>query len=174
MQQTNHDNLCRFIGLSMDGPTFLSLWKYCSRGCLRDVISHNTVQMDGFFMTSLIADVAEGLAFLHNTPHFGYHGDISSRTCLVDERWQVKITLFGLNPFKATEKRDTESLLWCAPEIIRSEEEHYGSQAADIYSLAITASEIVTQKPVWGIGEADNELDAEGSITRVRDMQILP
>uniref|UniRef100_A0AC35GPH5 Receptor ligand binding region domain-containing protein n=1 Tax=Panagrolaimus sp. PS1159 TaxID=55785 RepID=A0AC35GPH5_9BILA len=35
MQQLNHDNLCRFIGLSMDGPMYLSLWRYCSRGCLR-------------------------------------------------------------------------------------------------------------------------------------------
>ena len=118
--------------------------------------------MDGFFMTALIRDIAEGIAFLHNSPLFHWHGEINSKTCLVDERWQVKISLYGLYPFKFYERRDTESLLWCAPEIIRSEGEFQGSAPSDIYSFAITASEIITQKPVWGLGES--ELDPEGSL----------
>uniref|UniRef100_A0A914YCS2 guanylate cyclase n=1 Tax=Panagrolaimus superbus TaxID=310955 RepID=A0A914YCS2_9BILA len=173
MQQTSHDNLCRFMGLSMDGPMYLSLWKYCSRGCLRDVIAHSNVTMDGFFMTSLISDIVEGISYLHNSPLFQYHGDISSKTCLVDERWQVKITLYGLYPFKVYEKRDHESLLWCAPEILRSDEEFYGNAAADIYSFAITASEIVTQKAVWAIGD-NNELDSEEVVYRVKKITKTP
>ena len=128
---------------------------------LQDVIEHSTVQMDGFFMISLIRDIAEGLHFLHSNPHFQFHGDISSRTCLVDERWQVKISLYGLRPFKYLERRDREALLWCSPEIIRSDEEFLGSKQGDIYSLAITASEIVTRKNVWDLGES--ELDVEGN-----------
>ena len=116
--------------------------------------------MDSFFMISLIRDIAEGIAFLHGNHHFGYHGEISSRTCLVDERWQVTITLYGLYPFKQFEKKDPETLLWCAPEMIRSDGEFLGNKAADIYSFAITASEVVTQKPVWNLG--NNELDPEG------------
>ena len=116
--------------------------------------------MDNFFIISLIRDIVEGIHFLHSHPMFQYHGDISSRTCMVDERWQVKISLYGLQPFKVLERRDRESLLWCSPEIIRSEEEIPGSKAGDIYSLAITASEIVTRKQVWDLG--DSPLDMEG------------
>uniref|UniRef100_A0A914QB65 Guanylate cyclase n=2 Tax=Panagrolaimus davidi TaxID=227884 RepID=A0A914QB65_9BILA len=166
MKQIDHSNLCRFVGLSFDGPLYMSIWKYCGRGCLRDVIEHSTVHMDGFFIISLIRDIVEGIQFLHSNSMFQFHGDISSRTCLVDERWQVKISLYGLKPFKEFERRDKESLLWCAPEIIRSEDQHLGSKAGDIYSLAITASEIITRKHVWDLGDTD--LDVEEIIYRVK------
>uniref|UniRef100_A0AC34FJA6 Guanylate cyclase n=1 Tax=Panagrolaimus sp. ES5 TaxID=591445 RepID=A0AC34FJA6_9BILA len=64
------------------------------------------------------------------------------------------------------ERRDKESLLWCSPEIIRSDETILGSKAGDIYSLAITASEIITRKNVWDLGET--ELDLEEIIYRVK------
>lgn len=109
-------------------------------------------------MIALIRDIAEGISFIHDSSHLRYHGEISSRTCLIDERWQVKISLYGMHAFN--EKKDTETLLWCAPKIIRSDGEIYGSSAADIYSFAMTTSEIVTQKPVLNLGES--ELDPEG------------
>ncbi|GMS94298.1 hypothetical protein PENTCL1PPCAC_16473, partial [Pristionchus entomophagus] len=30
----DHENVNRFIGMSLDGPQILSIWKYCSRGNL--------------------------------------------------------------------------------------------------------------------------------------------
>uniref|UniRef100_A0AC35EVN2 Guanylate cyclase n=1 Tax=Panagrolaimus sp. PS1159 TaxID=55785 RepID=A0AC35EVN2_9BILA len=172
MQKANHDNLCKFMGLCFDGPIYLSLWKYCSRGCLRDVIERNAVQMDGFFMHSLIKDIASGISFLHNSPYFNYHGEISSRTCLIDERWQVKITLYGLFPFKNAERKDEEGLIWCAPEVLRSEGMIYGSQQADIYSFAIVASEIISQKPAWNY--EDEELDFQDIIYKVKKLSNPP
>ncbi len=35
MRQFDHDNVNKFIGLSIDGPLYLSIWKYCSRGSLQ-------------------------------------------------------------------------------------------------------------------------------------------
>lgn len=34
MRTFDHENVNRFIGMSLDGPQILSLWKYCSRGNL--------------------------------------------------------------------------------------------------------------------------------------------
>uniref|UniRef100_A0A914DPC0 Serine-threonine/tyrosine-protein kinase catalytic domain-containing protein n=1 Tax=Acrobeloides nanus TaxID=290746 RepID=A0A914DPC0_9BILA len=52
-----HDNLNKFMGLSFDGPMFLSCWRYCSRGSLKDIIEAGTTSFDAFFMTALIRDV---------------------------------------------------------------------------------------------------------------------
>lgn len=54
MRLLDHDNLNRFVGLSVDGPETLSIWRYCSRGSLRDVINNRTLNTDAFFIYSLI------------------------------------------------------------------------------------------------------------------------
>ncbi|PAV60946.1 hypothetical protein WR25_12114 [Diploscapter pachys] len=38
MKSLEHDNVCRFIGLCLDSSQMLSIWRYCSRGSLADVI----------------------------------------------------------------------------------------------------------------------------------------
>jgi len=35
MRQFEHDNVNRFVGLSLDGPETLSVWRYCNRGSLK-------------------------------------------------------------------------------------------------------------------------------------------
>ncbi|KAK6036123.1 hypothetical protein COOONC_26373 [Cooperia oncophora] len=50
LREFDHENMNRFIGLCLDGPHMLSLWKYCSRGSIDDVIEKNSCKMDGFFV----------------------------------------------------------------------------------------------------------------------------
>ncbi|RCN48266.1 adenylate/guanylate cyclase catalytic domain protein [Ancylostoma caninum] len=157
MRSTDHDNLCRFIGLCMDAPELLSLWRYCVRGSLKDVIEKGSLQMDWFFKYSLIRDISEGIYFLHHT-QFGAHGWISSSTCLVDERWQVKITYYGLNTIKALEVKEPKRLLWTAPEHIR-DPLMPPTKEGDIYSFAIVCSEIVTKRSSWDLENQDYDLD---------------
>uniref|UniRef100_A0A914D8H8 guanylate cyclase n=1 Tax=Acrobeloides nanus TaxID=290746 RepID=A0A914D8H8_9BILA len=58
-----------------------------------------------------------------------------------------------------------QSLLWAAPEIIRSNNIQ-GTKAGDIYSLAIIASEIVTKRAVWNI--TDSLISEEEIVYRVK------
>ncbi|EPB69723.1 hypothetical protein ANCCEY_11178 [Ancylostoma ceylanicum] len=58
MCEIDHDNINRFIGLTIHGATYLTLWKFCSRGSLRDVIAKGSANMDGFFMYCLIREIA--------------------------------------------------------------------------------------------------------------------
>ncbi|EYC01582.1 hypothetical protein Y032_0106g3768 [Ancylostoma ceylanicum] len=157
MRSTDHDNLCRFIGLCMDSPELLSLWRYCARGSLKDVIEKGSLQMDWFFKYSLIRDISEGIYFLHHS-QFGAHGWISSSTCLVDERWQVKITYYGLDTIKALEIKEPKRLVWAAPEHIR-DPMMPPTKEGDIYSFAIVCSEIVTKRAPWDLDNQDYDLD---------------
>ncbi|EYC08171.1 hypothetical protein Y032_0067g3 [Ancylostoma ceylanicum] len=59
MRTIDHDNICKFLGLSLDGPQVLSVWRYCGRGSLKDVIAKGSLQMDWFFKYSLIRDIIE-------------------------------------------------------------------------------------------------------------------
>ena len=58
MRDMSHENVNKFIGLSIDGPRYYSIWSYCNRGSLSDVINKGTLTIDWFFMISLIKDIA--------------------------------------------------------------------------------------------------------------------
>ncbi|ETN75604.1 adenylate/guanylate cyclase catalytic domain protein [Necator americanus] len=161
MRTVDHDNLCKFFGLSMDGPQMLSVWRYCARGSLKDVIAKGSLQMDWFFKYSLIRDLCEGIFYLHHS--LGAHGWISSGTCLVDERWQVKITFYGMDAIKTIEMREQQGTyifhsLWLAPEHIR-DPLLLPTKEGDIYSFAIVCSEIITKKSAWDLENQDYDLD---------------
>ncbi|KAH7718324.1 Protein GCY-20 [Aphelenchoides avenae] len=155
MRQMDHDNVNRFYGITVDGPEQLSVWRFCSRGSLQDVITNNTLTKDGFFVYTLIRELCEGLYYLHNSV-LACHGYLKSSYCLVDERWQLKISYYGLRSFKRLESRKPKDLLWTAPELLRSNDSS-GTKASDVYSFAIIASELINMKPAWESSEETNE-----------------
>uniref|UniRef100_A0A914C2C0 guanylate cyclase n=1 Tax=Acrobeloides nanus TaxID=290746 RepID=A0A914C2C0_9BILA len=147
MRTLDHENINRFIGLSIDGPAIISVWKYCSRGNLQDIMSTSTITMDGFFIYSIIRDLAEGLNYIHKS-FIGVHGNLKSTNCLVDDRWQVKISEFGLTGIRRVEKQSAADRIWTAPELLRIDS-RLGTQPADVYSFAIICSEVVNMKKAW-------------------------
>ncbi|GMT23962.1 hypothetical protein PFISCL1PPCAC_28592, partial [Pristionchus fissidentatus] len=149
LRQVDNDNLNRFLGLVMDGPQLKSVWKYCSRGSLKDVIQTAKVTLDSFFIYSMLRDIINGLFYIHHSD-VKLHGNLSSETCLVDERWQVKLSYYGLAWIRCLQKKRKKDLMWTAPELLRSEDT-IGSKEGDVYSFGIIASEIITKSTVWDL-----------------------
>ena len=64
------------------------------------------------FIASLVIDLLNGMIYLHESP-IGYHSNLKAANCLVDSRWVLKISDFGLQVY---EKQNT--VIYMSYEII--------------------------------------------------------
>lgn len=74
------------------------VFEYCSRGSLQDVLIMDEIKLDWSFRLSLLTDLVRGMRYLHSSP-LRIHGSLTSRNCVVDARWVLKVTDYGLNQF---------------------------------------------------------------------------
>ncbi len=77
MRELKNDNVNLFLGIVLNSQsTFLSVWKYCQRGSLGDVISSGALTMDAFFVFSIIKDIASVLryCFKRTLTHYMFTG----------------------------------------------------------------------------------------------------
>ncbi|XP_060597382.1 receptor-type guanylate cyclase Gyc76C-like isoform X2 [Ruditapes philippinarum] len=172
IRDLRHDNLNPFIGACLDSPTVLIVTSYCSKGSLQDLLENDDIQLDDMFRASLVFDIIRGMIYLHDS-EIKSHGKLKSSNCLVDNRWVLKITDFGLHEFMEGEEDEDEgdfakyrNLLWKAPELLRvNNSPRRGTQEADVYSFAIIMYEIHGRKGPYG----DIELSPKDIIDRVKE-----
>ena len=97
---------------------------------------------------------AKGMHFLHSSGIV--HRDLKSLNLLLDSKWNVKVSDFGLTKFKEEMNRTTAkeiqgSVHWTAPEIL-NEAMDIDFMVADIYSFGIILWELMTrQQPYMGM-----------------------
>ncbi|KAJ7417768.1 Atrial natriuretic peptide receptor 2 [Willisornis vidua] len=147
MRDIQFNHLTRFIGACIDPPNICIITEYCPRGSLQDVLENESINLDWMFRYSLINDIVKGMAFLHNSI-IGHHGSLKSSNCVVDSRFVLKITDYGLASFRSpSDNEDTHALyakkLWTAPELLQKG--HLptpGMQKADVYSFGIIVQEV--------------------------------
>uniref|UniRef100_A0A8C7EE62 Guanylate cyclase n=1 Tax=Nothoprocta perdicaria TaxID=30464 RepID=A0A8C7EE62_NOTPE len=150
MRDIQFNHLTRFIGACIDPPNICIVTEYCPRGSLQDVLENESINLDWMFRYSLINDIVKGMAFLHNSI-IGHHGSLKSSNCVVDSRFVLKITDYGLASFRSPcDSEDTHALyakkLWTAPELLQKGQlPPQGMQKADVYSFGIIVQEIALQ-----------------------------
>jgi len=121
------------------------------------------------------------MLYLHNSP-LRVHGRLKSRNCVVDGRWSLKITDFGIpriyahfgvRPMVSSDGNflliDSDwnlflpllpilDLVWTAPELLRQfDQTSSGTQAGDVYSFAIVIHELLFRTAPYGMTEASAE-----------------
>uniref|UniRef100_A0A671M4Y9 Guanylate cyclase n=1 Tax=Sinocyclocheilus anshuiensis TaxID=1608454 RepID=A0A671M4Y9_9TELE len=154
MRDVQNEHLTRFIGACIDPPNICIITEYCPRGSLQDILENESITLDWMFKYSLVSDIVKGMAFLHNSVIVS-HGNLKSSNCVVDNRFVLKITDYGL--FSIRTESDTEDAhsyyarkLWMAPELLRMEcFPPGGTQKGDVYSFGIILQEVALRRGVF-------------------------
>ncbi|XP_015596279.1 guanylate cyclase 32E isoform X2 [Cephus cinctus] len=155
IREVRHENLINFVGAVVEPGAIFIVTGYCARGSLQDILKNEDLRLDTMFVSSLVADLLRGMIYLHDSDIVS-HGNLRSSNCLVDSRWVLQISDFGLHEFKAGQEEpdhETKELhrkLYRAPELLRSSTSlPRGSQRGDIYSFALVLYEIMTRRNPW-------------------------
>ncbi|XP_003372819.1 putative adenylate and Guanylate cyclase catalytic domain protein [Trichinella spiralis] len=133
MKDLSHEHVTRFVGACIDSPHYCIVTEYCPKGSL------------------------QGMVFIHSTD-IRSHGKLKSTNCVVDSRFVLKITDFGLNHIHELETVKEDFLsnsfwrakLWTAPELLRLDcPPMGGTQKGDVYSFAIILHEMLFRRGVF-------------------------
>ncbi|XP_078611420.1 receptor-type guanylate cyclase Gyc76C-like [Branchiostoma floridae x Branchiostoma japonicum] len=156
MKDLRHDNIATFIGACVDSPNICIITEYCTKGSLTDILENTDVKLDTMFTASIVTDILKGMTYLHSS-ELKYHGNLKSSNCVVDSRWVVKVTDFGLQEFKAGSKDEAgehayyRNLLWKAPELLRGRSiQAGGTPKGDVYAFGIILYEIEGREGPYG------------------------
>ncbi|XP_014246005.1 receptor-type guanylate cyclase gcy-12 isoform X2 [Cimex lectularius] len=150
MHTLRHENLNPIIGCLTDPQRPYLVWEYCSRGSLEDVLMADEIKLDWSFRLSLLTDLVRGMKYLHSSP-VKVHGNLTSRNCVIDARWVLKITDYAMPKFYECQNltppaKKPKDLLWSAPEFLRDPSlRKCGTQAGDVYSFGIIMQEVVVR-----------------------------
>ncbi|GFN78509.1 guanylate cyclase [Plakobranchus ocellatus] len=123
LKDMTHENINRFIGACIDSPNVFIVTQYCPRLSLQDILQKDESSLDEMFTTSIVQDLINGMAYIHDSK-ISVHGNLKSSNCLVDNRWTVKISDFGLDSLKSSlgwrdyDGASYRDLLWTAPELL--------------------------------------------------------
>ncbi|OQV12266.1 Atrial natriuretic peptide receptor 1 [Hypsibius exemplaris] len=101
LKNASHPNLQRFIGIGISPQGYCQyvVAEICAKGSLVDILTFSTMKLDWSFKNSLIKDIIFGMAHIHTSP-IGSHGNLNGYTCLIDSRFTLKISDYGLPFFR--------------------------------------------------------------------------
>uniref|UniRef100_A0AAQ6IVQ2 Guanylate cyclase n=1 Tax=Anabas testudineus TaxID=64144 RepID=A0AAQ6IVQ2_ANATE len=146
LREMRHENLNLYLGLFMDCGIFALVVEHCPRGSLADLLADSNMRLDWMFKSSLLMDLIKGMKYLHLRGLS--HGRLKSTNCLVDGRFVLKVTDYGLPMILYSQNlnlpEDPQELLWTSPELLRNPVRG-GSFAGDVFSFSIITQEVISR-----------------------------
>ncbi|KAG0168665.1 hypothetical protein DFQ30_004442 [Apophysomyces sp. BC1015] len=102
MKDARHPKLTEFIGLCFEHLGTFIVEEYCAKGSLADILANADIELTWIFRFSLIHDLLDGLGFLQRSK-FAVHSFLTSSSCMVSGKWELKITDYGLNEVRQSQ-----------------------------------------------------------------------
>ncbi|ELT96322.1 hypothetical protein CAPTEDRAFT_189896 [Capitella teleta] len=137
---------------------------------------NDDIKLDVGFKKSFLTDIVKGMDYIHKS-HLHSYGNLKTSNCLVDARWTIQLTDYGLPSFLAGQNISEEGYglyrrkLWTAPEILR---ENFpparGTQKGDVYSFAVVMYEIVNRTEPYCF----DTMTPRDVVNRVRNGESIP
>ncbi|KAL5019976.1 hypothetical protein ScPMuIL_002868 [Solemya velum] len=153
MRDINCTNLTKFQGICTDEDKICIVNEYCSRGSLQDILQNDSIKLDKDFKVSLINDIVKAMLYIHGSPIW-IHGRLNSSNAVIDSRFVLKITDFGLRSIRTQESKPEneykKNLLWIAPEHLRTNPTKDFSQLGDVFSFGIILYEMMSRSDPYG------------------------
>ncbi len=159
MSTLRHPNVVLFMAACTRPPKLCIVMEFMALGSLYDLLHNELVPDIPLGLRAKLAyQAAKGMHFLHSSGIV--HRDLKSLNLLLDNKWNLKVSDFGLTRFKQGHAssngnhNEMGSIHWTAPEVL-TEEEDVNYVLADVYSFGIVLWEIVSREdPYAGMSHA--------------------
>jgi serine/threonine protein kinase len=171
MNQIHHPNVVLLMGACTEARDKLAIVTELCEGNLRSIIHNKRITLKLMQKINFAIDVAQGMAWLHNTkPHHIIHRDLKLTNLLVDENWKVKVCDFGLSDFLKTDFLQDKgvavgSALWMSPEVLEGRKL---TEKIDVYSFGLILWEIIMRVQPYGEYKTVSELRRAVCIDGIR------
>lgn len=157
MTALRHPNIVLFMGVCLvpEQKEMLLVMELMERGSLHDVLHNPRIQLPLPLCLHIAYQASKGMNFLHQSTPPIIHRDLKSHNILLDDKWNARISDFGITRFKnmnavkGSEKKDASlgTIYWTAPEVFLGETH---TEASDCYSFGIVLWEMFHRQIPYG------------------------
>lgn len=126
-EELQHINVSRCYGVTTSAGTMHYVLEFNSNGLLHDITQNDKFSIDNNFKFCISLDVALGMNFLHNKGIIS--GNLTSSTCIIDGKWNVKVADWIYS--KVADKERSPTLLqrpWLIPQDMEADPDFMARQ----------------------------------------------
>ncbi|AVL95162.1 putative serine/threonine protein kinase receptor [Moumouvirus australiensis] len=168
MTKLRHPNVVLFMAACTKPPKMCIIMENMSLGSMYELLENELIpEIPLELKVKMAYQASKGMHFLHSSGIV--HRDLKSLNLLLDSKWNVKVSDFGLTKFRSelAKNKSIEQLIttihWTAPEILNDSPE-IDFALADIYSFGIIMWELMTRKKPY-----ENMSNAAIAVAVIRD-----
>jgi tRNA A-37 threonylcarbamoyl transferase component Bud32 len=147
MSSLRHPNVVLFMGACTKPPRMFIIMEYMALGSLYELLHNELVpEIPPLLRIKLLYQAAKGMHFLHSSGVA--HCDLKSLNLLLDNKWNLKVSDFGLTKVKSELMKNgprggaVGTIHWTAPEVL-AESESVDYVLADVRTSPCVVSCVV-------------------------------